>query len=43
MRHCGLGRRWLFGLNAGKTRSTSLKTLTGAVDVKIDGSVLEKK
>ena len=32
------GRKWLVDLNAGKTPNNA-----GAIDVKIDGSVLEEK
>ena len=39
------GRKWLVDLNTGKTQLVSFDrpNNTGAIDVKIDGSVLEKK
>ena len=39
------GRKWLIDFNAGKTQVVSLdqSNYTGAADVKMDGSVLEKK
>ena len=39
------GRKWLADLNAGKTQLVSFdrSNNTGAIDVKIDGSVLEEK
>ena len=39
------GRKWLVDFNAGKTRLVSFdwSNNTGAIDVKMDGSVLEKK
>ena len=44
-RHCGLGQKWLGYFNTGKTILTSFdwSNNTGALDVKIDGSVLEEK
>ena len=36
-----LGRKWLANFNAGKTLLVSKNT--GAIDVKMDGSVLEDK
>ena len=44
-RHCGLGRKWLIDFNAGKTQLVSFDppNKTGAIDVKMDGSVLEEK
>ena len=44
MRHCGLGK-WLTDFNAGKTQLVSFdqSNNTGAIDVKMDGSVLEEK
>ena len=36
MRHCGWGRKWLVDFNAEKGHA-------GAIDVKMDGSVLEGK
>ena len=37
------GKKWLFVLNAGKTQLVSFdhSNNTGAIDVKMDGSVLE--
>ena len=39
------GRKWLIDSNAGKTQLVSVdqSNNTGAIDVKMDGSVLEKK
>ena len=39
------GRKWLVDFNAGKTQVVSfdLSYDTGAIDVKMDGSVLEEK
>ena len=39
------GRKWLVDLNAGKTQLVSFNRSnnTGAIDVKMDGSVLEEK
>ena len=39
------GRKWLFDFNAGKTPLVSFdqSNNNGVIDVKIDGSVLEKK
>ena len=39
------GRKWLVDFNAGKTQLVSLDNSnnTGAIDVKMDGSVLEVK
>ena len=39
------GRKWLVDFNAGKTRLVSFdqSNNTGAIDVKMDGSVLEEK
>ena len=39
------GRKWFVGFNAGKTQLVSLdrSSNTGAIDVKMDGSVLEEK
>ena len=39
------GRKWLVDFNAGKTQLVSFdqSNNTGAIDVKMDGSVLEKK
>ena len=41
----GWGRKWLFDFNAGKTQLvlSDRSNNTGAIDVKMDGSVLEKK
>ena len=38
------GRKWLVGFNAGKTQLVSFNRSnnTGAIDVKVDGSVLEE-
>ena len=38
-------RKWLFDFNAGKTQLISFdqSTNTGAIDVKMNGSVLDKK
>ena len=44
-RHCGLRRKWLVDFNAGKTQlvwSDQSKN-TGAIDVKMNGFVLEEK
>ena len=45
--HCAgdWGRKWLVDFNAGKTQLVLLDRSknTGAIDVKIDGSVLEEK
>ena len=40
-----LGRKWLVDFNAGKTQLVSIDWCnnTGAIDVKMDGSVLEEK
>ena len=45
MRHCDLGRKWLVDFSAGKTQLVSFdwSNNTGAIDVKMDGSVLEEK
>ena len=39
------GKKWLVDFNAGKTQLVSFdqSNNTGAIDVKMDGSVLEKK
>ena len=39
------GRKWLVDFNAGKTHLVLLdwSNITGAIDVKMDGSVLEEK
>ena len=39
------GRKWLFDLNAGKTQMVSFdwSNNTGAIDVKMDASVLAEK
>ena len=39
------GRKWLVDFNAGKTQLVSfdLSTNTGAIDVRMDGSVLAEK
>ena len=39
------GRKWLFGFNAGKAQMVSFdrSNNTGAIDVELDGSVLEEK
>ena len=38
------GRKWLVGFNAGKTQLVSFdRSNTGAIDVKMDGSVLQEK
>ena len=39
------GRKWVVDVNAGKTQlvSFSRSNNTGAIDVKMDGSVLEEK
>ena len=38
------GRKWLVDFNAGKTQLVSFdQSNTGAIDMKIDGSVLEEK
>ena len=41
----GWGRKWLVGFNAGKSELVSFdqSNNTGAIDVKVDGSVLDKK
>ena len=41
----GRGRKWLVNLNAGKTQLVSFdwSNNTGAIDVKMDGFVLEEK
>ena len=41
----GWGRKWLVDFNAGKTQLVSFdqSNNTGAIDVKIDGSILEEK
>ena len=41
----GWGRKWLVDFNAGKTQLASLdpSNNTSAIDVKIDGSVLQEK
>ena len=36
-------RKWLFDFNAGKTQLVSFEKNNGAIDVKMDGSVLEEK
>ena len=37
-------RKWLFDFNAGKTQLVSFdQSITGAIDVKMNGSVLEEK
>ena len=40
-----LGRKWLVDFNAGKTQLVSIDWCnnTGAIDVKMDGFVLEEK
>ena len=45
MRYCGLGCKWFVDFNAGKTQLVSFdwSNNTGAIDVKIDGPVLEEK
>ena len=45
MRHCGLGRKWLVDFSAGKAQLVLFdrSNNTGAIDVEMDGSVLEKK
>ena len=45
MRHCGLGRKWLADFSAGKAQLVSFDRSknTGAIDVKMDGSVPEEK
>ena len=45
MRHCGLGKKWLFDFNAGKTQLVLFdrSNNTGCIDVKMDGFVLEEK
>ena len=45
MRHCGLGRNWLVDFNAGKNQLVLFdwSNNTGAINVKMNGSVLEKK
>ena len=44
-RHYGLRQEWLVDFNAGKTQQVSFDQLnnTGAIDVKMDGSVVEEK
>ena len=41
----GWGRKWLVGFNAGKSELVSFdqSNNTGAIDVKMDGSLLDKK
>ena len=43
--HCGLGRKWLVDFNAGKIQLASFdrSNTTGAIDAKIDESVLEEQ
>ena len=43
--HVDWGRKWLVDFNAGKTQLVSFdqSNNTGAIDVKMDGSVLEEK
>ena len=36
------GKKWLVDFNVGKTLSFELSNNTGAIDVKMDGSVLEE-
>ena len=45
MRHCGLGQEVACCFNAGKTQLVSFdqSKSTGAIDVKMEGSVLEEK
>ena len=45
MRHCGLGQEVAVDFNAGITELVSFdwSNNTGAIDVKMDGSVLEEK
>ena len=45
MRHLDWGRKWLGDFNFGKTQLVSFdwSNNTGAIDVKMDGSVLEEK
>ena len=47
MRHCGLGqiKKWVVHFNAGKTQLVSFDwcSNSGCIDVKMDGSVLQKK
>ena len=45
MRHCGLGQEVAFGFNAGKTQLVSFgqSKNTGAIDMKMEGSVLEEE
>ena len=45
MRHCRLGSRLVVDFNAGKTKFVLVDRFnnTSVIDVKIDGSVLEKK
>ena len=45
MRHVDWGRKWLVDFNAGKTQlvSSDWSKNNGAIDVKMDGSVLEEK
>ena len=44
-RHCGLGRKWLVDFNAAKTQLVSFDQFnnTGAIDMKMNDSVLEEK
>ena len=39
------GKKWLVDFNAGKTQLVlfNYSNITGSIDVKIDGSVLEEK
>ena len=37
------GKKWLVDFNAGKTQLVSFDQKNGSIDVKMDGSVLEKK
>ena len=45
MRHCGLGQKWLVDFYTGKTQLVLFdrSNNTGAIDVKMDGSVFEEK
>ena len=45
MRHYGLGKKWLFDFDAGKTQLVLFdrSNNTGCIDVKMDGFVLEEK
>ena len=45
MRHVDWGKKWLVDFSAGKTQLVSFdrSNNTGAMDVKMDGSVLEEK